>query len=107
MLALSWCSLLGRGTTVEFNFLMHAVFTTLTCKSDGPQNSLNRIWKILHHSLLWAYHGLHPTHDVDGEPVLDSSAGKPLCGDEHNGFFCVLWAIKGDLEYFHDVPYQL
>jgi hypothetical protein len=104
MLAMSWCSLLGSGTTVAFNFLIFAYFCALGFKGTGPLNTDARIFKIIVWSLHWAYLGKWPTHDVDGTAIVDDRAGTPLAGDEHMGFFLVLWVKKGDLEYFHDVP---
>ena len=104
MRAISWCSMLGTGSTVNFNFLIFAVFTAITYGGFGPQNTNKRIFQIIAWSLYWLYLGMWPTSDVDGDPINDERAGTPLAGLDGDGFFGVLWGIKGDLEYLAHVP---
>ena len=105
MLAISWCSMLGKGSTIAFNFLIYSMFTTLAVDAFGPLNSNSRIFHIIVWSLLWLYRGLWPTHDVDGFLITDPLAGTPLAGDADTGFFGVLWGILGDLEHFFKVTH--
>ena len=99
MLAISWCSLLGKGQTLAFNFLITAFFTALAFTGFGPLNTNARAYAIIRWSLYWLYRGEWPTHDCDNIPILDARAGTPLAA----GFFGVLWVIKGDLEHYAHV----
>ena len=45
-------------------------------------------------SLLALYEGILPTHEVDGNRLSDPLAVQPLA----DGFDCVLWLIRADLE---------
>ena len=103
MRAISWCSMLGTGSTVNFNFLIYALFTVLAFEGFGPHNTNRRIFQIIAWSLYWLYLGKWPTSDVDGHPIEDAWAGSPLTGSNGDGFFGVLWGIKGDLEYLAKV----
>jgi hypothetical protein len=92
----SWCSLLARGSTIQFNFWIWSVFAGLI--SQGAYNTKNRFWKVA----VWSFHALYtgfwPYDDWDNIPFTSGfhfeMRGKPLAG----GFFGVLWAVKVDLE---------
>ena len=55
-----------------------------------------KIWKTVMWSLHWAYLGLFPTQDEDGNALTGEQAGKHLAG----GFKFVLWSIKADLDHW-------
>ena len=61
----------------------------------------NRFWRIMAWSFLALYEGTWPLTQWNGRPWPAGSfqarkAGSPLAG----GYFGVLWALKGDLDYF-------
>ena len=92
----SFCSLLARGSTVQFNFWIWSVFAGLL--AQGAYNTKNRFWKIVVWSFYWLYRGLWPDRDWNGKmytPGIEYQRRlTPLAG----GFFGVLWVVKCDLE---------
>ena len=101
----SWCSLLGVGLTMEFNFFIWGIFKTIVSEKF-MRNTKHNFWTILIWSLRALYEGVWPTERWDGAPWENSvdinRAGTPLAGSPHNCFYCVLWCIKGDLVYYRD-----
>ena len=65
------------------------------CISD-EKNTMASFWRQLTWSLRSLWRGTWPTVDSDGKRIRDSKAGTLLAG----GYYCILWCIKGDLEYF-------
>ena len=61
----SFCSLLARGSTVQFNFWIWSVFAGLL--AQGAYNTKNRFWKIVVWSFYWLYRGLWPDRDWNGK----------------------------------------
>eukprot|EP00969_Alexandrium_andersonii_P336082 14854881-Alexandrium_andersonii.AAC.1 len=90
-LALSWQSLLACGSTVEFNYLIIALYKVL-CVKEGPKATMAKVWKTIRWSFYWLWKGVWPTHDEEGVPITSGPKG-PLAG----GYYGVLWAVKGDL----------
>ncbi len=95
----SWCSMLGKGTTLQFNFLIFFLFKSLV-RTTGPKKTMPRIWKIICWSLDWLQKGTWPTSDVDGHVFPPHTKEGELAGSKlADGYCCVLWGIKGDLEF--------
>ena len=92
----SWCSLLGQGSTIQFNFLIY-----LRPKLGICPTSVQDLWVLLAWSFKSLSTGLWPSTDHLGNnfPVGSQSAlraGKQLA----NGYSAVLWSVKGDLDYY-------
>ena len=94
----SWqsCLMMGRGGVTLTNFLICMIFKNAL---EGSPETQAEIWLWMCWSLYWAYQGTHPTHGPDGSEyttgIEADLAGTELAG----GYFFVLWAIRGDLEY--------
>ena len=88
--------MLGHGNIKLINFLICMIFKDLL---EGGVGTQDEIWLVICWSLYWAYEGVYPTHDYNGKRYTSGidaiRAGHPLAG----GFFLVVWAIRGDLEY--------
>ena len=92
----SWCSLLGTGSTLEFNYLIY-----LRPKLGLSQSSIEELWHLLAWSFKSLAQGRWPEEDHKGNRFPRGSsgasrAGKLLAG----GFSGVLWSVKGDLDYY-------
>ena len=101
--ALSWCSLVGRGTDLQCLFYIYGCFKHVA--SNAPAGHTWRtVWRVVAWSLLWMLRGEWPSHDFMGVayPPL-SPAGKralkPLAVVGGQKMFAVLWVVKGDLEW--------
>jgi hypothetical protein len=98
--AYSWTSLLCEGTPSPKHWLLIALQKHTLCKAAG-RDTIHKAW----HELAWSFNalfeGTHPSTNSSGEPWPPHSpeaerAGKPLAGGRRG----VLWALRGDLEYF-------
>ena len=99
-LVISWCSLLGRGTTIASHFLIFAIINTMFA-SGSVHNTMRSIWRVIAWSFEQAFAGKHPTTDLAGIPFVTGSAAADKSGsDLADGFFLVLWAIRGDLDFW-------
>lgn len=103
MLVISWCSLLGVGSTIDTNFLIYLVFTAI--REEGPvNNTMAEVWRIIYHSFKALMRGKYPEDDPWGKNYRAEmpgstearNAGKWLTGASK--MFGVLWVIKMDLE---------
>ncbi len=97
--ALSWCSLLSKGSTLTTNFLIYLMWWQFVIDAAN-MNIWNAFTNKLAWSFYWLFVGKWPTRDENGnqydpESVLGQKGGTPLAG----GFYAVLWLLKGDLEY--------
>ena len=87
---------MGLNGPVLTNFLICMIFKSIldSCPLADPE-----IWLWITWSLFWMYEGVHPTHSPEGVRYTSGKefvlAGTPLAG----GYYCVLWQIRGDLEY--------
>ena len=102
MYILSWCSMLGRGSTLEMNFLILALMAALFTASGTTKAQL---WRGLHWSLKQLQNGKWADHDEYGQQYPRGSAeakraNQNLCGED--GFFGTLWGLKQDLEHLVD-----
>ena len=98
----SWCSLFGTGSTVQFNFYSFSIFKD-SCSETFNGNTFARLWKIFSWSLYWLFRGVHPDRDYNGVKYDPTSpegriALDPLVSSE---YFGVLAGIKGDLDWGH------
>ena len=96
----SFNSLLGRGSTLQFQFLIAGIFKHLASTS-AVGHTQRRVWRKMCWSLTALWHGVHPAEDEYGRAWPAGSRqrarqGSPLCG----GYRGVVWALRGDLEYF-------
>ena len=96
MEAISWSGMLGKAeSTIDQKILVSGMINK--CKADTTQG----IWWP---AMLWGFRvlqsGNFPTLSLDGDAFpmgseQSNQAGQPIA----DGFFCVLWTIKGDLEW--------
>ena len=88
---LSWSSLLARGNTQSYVFLIFLVHKLLACKSDD-RNTMTIVWKHICWSFKWLALGKWPETDVAGQAIHTAKAGTPLA----DGFHVNLFALLGD-----------
>ena len=90
-------SLFATGTTLTVKLMLFGVWTVIATDSTWEE-----IWRIITWSLHWLYAGVWPPVDWNGDswddtrPSERSLANQPLAG----GYFGVLYALKGDADYF-------
>lgn len=102
----NWGGLLARGSTLEIVLLIWACFV------DAQVAGLTKVafYIMVQWSFDILFAGTWPHKDHNGVPYPKDSkewrrAGTPLVGsDLADCFFCVLWRIKGDLEFHHKDP---
>ena len=98
----SWCSVLGHGSTLDLHFYIYSVMERLETKV--APGTVNVIWQIIRWSLHWLALGKWPDRSWNGEVYPPGSADAERAGkDLANGFFGVLWALRGDLDYYSKV----
>ena len=93
----SWQPLFAYGRSLYIKRLIAAVFRiVMTDKTEG------QLWHLIVWSLVWAFRGLHPDTDWDGNPWPEGSSQK-LLGDSKQqlagGYFFVVWGLQQDLDY--------
>ena len=64
---------------------------------EEKRQVMQQYWKHVAWSLHACWLGIWPTEDLEGTPLTNKTAGKPLAG----GFFFVLWVLQADLEFQH------
>ena len=97
----NWGSLLARGTTQE------VVLWIYSCIGDTmiQGKTLKKFYKIMRWSFSCLWNGVWPAADWDERPYSPNSpegrrAGTPLVGTMvDHCLFCVLWLLKGDLDF--------
>jgi len=97
---ISWTSMLGVGSTLLTNFMIIIWYAAKLC--DGPRNLIPIFMLRLKWSLFWLYKGTHPDRDWNGRLYTHNDPEyvhrlAPLA----NGYYCVLWGNKGDLEWMN------
>ncbi|CAE8728388.1 unnamed protein product [Polarella glacialis] len=95
MAMFTWSSLLGSGSTLDMLFWIWSVFDKL-CHTGDCDGTMQSFFAILKWSFFWLWIGKWP--DEDWYNPL-SAAGKKAGSFLAAGFFGVLFAIEGDLEY--------
>jgi hypothetical protein len=98
----SWQSLLAFGHTMSIKMWMCGIFDHNKSKgADNTSRTMDDIWMIICWSLAALFAGRHPSHDWRGNAYEGGSEGllanTPLTKD---GYVCVLWSIKGDIDWF-------
>jgi hypothetical protein len=98
LMALSFSSLMGLGTTLQTQFLMFSVFAHLL--SDRGKRAM---WKVLCWSFDIVWEGVWPSCDAmenryDPTSPEGLRAGTKLFGG--SDYFCVLWCCKADLDFY-------
>jgi hypothetical protein len=97
----SWASLVGGGSTIDVYFYIYSVMGSLLT-ADG--STMSRVWDIMCWSLHALWLGKWPYTNWDGNPFAEGSVDAARAGTElAEGFFCTMWAIRGDLEYYGKV----
>lgn len=99
-LVISWTSLLAKGSTIHCYNLIIAIMNTMFIKADNC-NTVRAIWKIIAWSLKYSFSGMHPDTDMWGASWVAGSPESLSAGTDLAGvFFLVLWAVRGDLDFF-------
>ena len=99
----SWSSLLQRhSSTIDSHFLIISIMNSMFVSGTGRRNNTMRaIWAIIAWSLKQAFAGIHPSSNMFNEPFpADSAEGRRAGTDIADGYFLVLWAIRGDLDFY-------
>lgn len=97
-LTFEWLSLLGRGWGPARMFFIWGGFDKLLDISDT--GTLAYFWKILAWSFFWLLQGTWPTHDWQGNQYgPDTAEGQKAGTYLANGYFAIIWALMGDLDY--------
>ena len=99
----SWQGVMAIGGSKTVKHLICSVFEQSKPKDPRP-NTMDQVWRVIVWSLKALHNGKWPSHDHNGVRYKAGSAdaqmaGKPLA----EGFFGVLWLLKGDLDYFAKV----
>jgi len=96
-------SLLQYGSSLDVKNVIFAIFleNVATVPEHGV-STMDRVWKIIHWSLFFTFLGVWPTCDWQGNEWTDEHpAERALAGTWlADGFFAVVWLLKGDLDYF-------
>ena len=101
-----WNSALGTGNTLSQCFYIYGLFTRLISKVT-LHNTLNKFYKKLRWSFLALLRGEWPYEDSDGVRYDKRSKYGKLAGKKlAEGFFGILWVIRGDLD-MHFKHFQL
>ena len=100
----SWTSMIGRGSTLQSNFLIYTIWWKLVATTNASKNVWLNFSRTLKWSLYWMFIGVWPMRDEEGNAYADGTleaekAGTPLAG----GYYATLWCIRGDLEHMHKV----
>ena len=95
----SWQSAFARGASRKVKVYVAGVFDHAKTVSSplAPHNTLDEMWEAIMVSYLAAYEGKHPTERESHGVQLDFSCGG---SDLADGFFLVIWGLKGDLDYW-------
>jgi hypothetical protein len=98
----SWNSLVGNGSTTQFNFYIYGIWKHLI-SHGAALPTMRSFFTILSWSLKWLHRGLWPDTDWNNAPLTNpidvARAGTPLAGKPGAFYFCTLWILRGDLEY--------
>ena len=101
----NWGSLLAQGSTADLVFLIWAIFQELQLRARTKK----LFWKIMTWSFTALFDGKWPTRDHNNVLFPAGSVdglrgGSPLVGTDQRNFpFCVIWQLKGDLDFDHKV----
>ena len=106
--AFSWTSLLARGPSFITNYVIYLVHWVF-CVHGGNISAYDAFMRELSWSLYWLFVGKFPTRDVQGRPFPPNTIDRNRAGtDLADGYFAVVWALKGDLEHvakWYKFPY--
>lgn len=92
--AVSFQSVLARGSSFLVKHLVWMIFEN--CKAKGTQ-----AWNKMAWSFQALFEGKHPTHDPYGKKYEKTINEGQFGGtDLAEGFFAVIWGIKGDLDWY-------
>ena len=98
MLILSWCGLLGMGTTLQSQFLIYGVYSHLL--NDTARSEM---WRLICWSLQICWTGRWPQVDAFGNPYHPETLEGKRAGEKLfpvGEWFFVPWCCKGDLDYY-------
>ena len=103
-----WSSLLAHGSTESVYFMSFCIYEAIQT-AGGHGHTLNSFFRRLAWSPEWLYKGVWPESDINGKMYdrdspewsrpIGKKPGDPLAG----GYYCCLWIILGDLDYFTKV----
>jgi hypothetical protein len=88
-----WSSLLSDGATLSTKFLIYFIYLGLVATAAGGRGSFDLFFAILLWSLQALENGKWPEVDHLGNPIPGGG------GDLANGYYAVLFLLKGDLAY--------
>eukprot|EP00974_Lingulodinium_polyedra_P004975 467644-Lingulodinium_polyedra.AAC.1 len=95
---ISWHPLLAQGNTLAIKLLILSIFEN--CKTEEAKVGM---WEVIMWSFKALFRGTHPAEDWLGRPWPAGSSESHLAAQRAplaGGFFCVLWSIKGDLDWY-------
>jgi hypothetical protein len=97
----NWGSLLAVGPAAEVAFCIWACFLD----AQVPDRTKNIFWKLMKWSFDALFAGRWPSRNWDGMLYPENSsdgrrAGEPLVGSSPDHYFCCIWKIKGDLDFY-------
>ena len=97
----SMMSMWAKGASLCVKMYLFGIFKDcIEANAENGSGAMQHIWKVQCWSFHFLYLGVWPTVDWNGKELTDPSAkalaGKPLA----DGFFCIVYSIKGDLEHF-------
>ncbi|HIF94878.1 MAG TPA: hypothetical protein EYQ60_17410 [Myxococcales bacterium] len=95
----SWTSILATGPTILRAFMVFCLHTAIQCVRAG-HNTLDVVFKKMAWSFTAMWVGKWPTHDWNGGPMHYPARGPSGGDDLAGGFFCAIWALIGDLDYW-------
>jgi len=95
----SFCSLLARGTTLDFTVWIYSVFVSLLVGE-----SMDHVMRVICWSFKALASGLWPEADPWGRRYADHSPGSldsRRAGTQLADGYCgIVWVVRGDLDYF-------
>ena len=96
-------SLLSVGSSIDVKHVAFVTFLDNVAKpTANDADTMGEAWKIITWSLWFAYLGIWPTCDWDGQPWGDDRVSEKAVAGTWlaQGNFIVPWLLKGDLDYF-------
>ena len=100
--AYSWQSVLADGTTTHIKHYVFGMFEQSKAHlGEHGVDSNDAMWRVIVWSLNALFDGRWPAKDWNDQPWPHGSSEAALSGEYlADGFFAVVWLLKGDLDYF-------
>ena len=99
----SWQSVFASGATTAIKQYLFGIFEDCKTKPANKTDpgTMQQCWKIVVWSFRAAFEGKWPARDWNDDPWPLGSFEHRVAGEDlADGFFAVLWSLKGDLDYF-------